>query len=89
MTLNLNSCIILCQWWVSDRPGGQLSEGQGVAVGQGGRPEDDASVLGVGLQHALSHLPSHLQETPAGTNEKHKRFLIARKVIKVQVSEGK
>lgn len=74
--LKLNPCITLCQWWVSDRPGCELSEGQGVVVGQGGRAEDDASILRVSLQHALSLLPSHIQETPAGTTEKHKHFLI-------------
>ena len=52
------------------RPGHELSEGQGVAVGQGGWTEDHASVLGVCLQHALGLLPSHIEEAPAGTRQR-------------------
>lgn len=57
--------------YVSDGPGHQLSEGEGVVVGQGGRAEDNASALWVFLQHFLSLHPSHAEETPAGTKEQH------------------
>lgn len=53
-------CVCL-QW----RPGRQQSEGQGVAVGNAGRADDQASVLGVCLQHLLGLLASHSEETAA------------------------
>lgn len=45
-------------------PGCHLSDGQGVAVGQAGWAQDHTSILRVCLQHLLSLLPSHIEETP-------------------------
>lgn len=52
----------VCLRW---RPGRRLSEGQGVAVGHTGGADDQASSLGVCLQHLLGLLASHSEETPA------------------------
>lgn len=51
------------------QPGGLLSEGQGVVLGNGGRAQDDAPVLRVLLEHLLGLLSAHVKETAAGVED--------------------
>lgn len=88
-----DNCVIYLSVYLSMRwivrPWRQLSEGQGVVVGQGGRADDDASILGVCLQHLLSLLTSHVEETPAGIKDKEGKkkntSSLPVKVIKAQI----
>lgn len=46
------------------RPGIDLSQGQGIVVAQGGGTHDDVTVLRMLLQHLFRLLATHSDETP-------------------------